>query len=274
MGNPFFYHQFADDFDNQLGATGIYTITSSGAGSVAHSSGDGGLALFTTGAVANNFESLQLPAGSFTLPGTGSNPPSTSTSAKKFFYLTRLQLNTSVTTQAFIAGMCVITATPFTTGAQSVTDGVFFYKAAGGTQLQLLSIASNANSPSGTGFTTTYNIPTAAYNLVAGTSIDLAFYLDRYQNLRIYVGSQLVGWIPQSGSGAVNAAGVSSLPVLGPVMANYNYLPQGVTPTGASFVNPVMYTQAVLSPTLAVSNGSTAAACTMTVDFHMVQKER
>lgn len=279
FGNPFFYHQFADDFDNALGAgaSTLYTITSSGAGGtpgVTHIGGDGGIAQFLTATAANAFESIQLPAGSFTLPGTGTAPPATSLSAKKLFWLGRIQLNTSVTTQAFIAGLCIITATPFTTGAQSVTDGLFFYKAAGGTVLQVLNIASNANSPTGVGFTNTFNIPTAAYSLVAGTSIDLAFYVDRSQNLRMYVGSQLVGWIPQSGTGVVNAAGVTTLPVLGPVLANYNYQAQGVTPTGASFVNPILFTTANLSPTLAFSNGATAAAATALADFHMAQKER
>ena len=87
MSNPFFYHQFYDDFDNQLaaGATSLYTITSSGSGSVAHAAGDGGLGLFTTGAIANNFEQIQLPAASITLPLTGSNPPVTANSSKKVF---------------------------------------------------------------------------------------------------------------------------------------------------------------------------------------------
>lgn len=272
FGNPFFYHQFADDFDNALSATGLYTAT--GGGTIAHTAGDGGLALFTTLAAANSFETIQLPAGSFTLPPTGSAPPGTSASAKKLFYLTRIQLNTSVTTEAFIAGLCAITATSFTTGAQSITDGLFFYKAAGGTVLQVLNIASAGNDPAGTGFTNTFTIPSASYTLTTGVPIDLAYYIDKYQNLRVYVGSQLVGWIPQSGTGAVNAAGVSVLPVLGPVLANYNYLAQGVTPTGASTVNPIRFTLANLSPTLGVSNGATAAIATMTSDFHMAQKER
>lgn len=274
FGNPFFYHQFADDFDNMLGPTGLYTISASGAGTVAHTAGDGGLALFTTAGAAGNFESIQLPAASFTLPPTGSNPPTTSASAKKLFYLARLQLGTSITTEAFIAGLSVITATPFSAGAQNITDGLYFYKPAGGTVLNVVNIASNGGSPSGTGFTNTFVVPASAYTLALNTPIDLAFYIDKYQNLRIYVGAQLVGWIPQSGTGAVNAAGVSTLPILGPVLANYNYLSQGVTPTGASFVNPIMFTTLNLSPILAVTNGSTAAAATMTADFHMVQKER
>src|SRR5271170_4261011 len=101
MGNPFFYHQFQDDFDNQLGATGLYTV--SGTGSAAHSSGDGGLALLSTLGTQPTFASIQLPVGDFTLPTTGATPPGTSTSVKKMFYVTRLQLS-DVTLSSFIAG--------------------------------------------------------------------------------------------------------------------------------------------------------------------------
>lgn len=265
-GNPFFYHQFEDDFDNQLGPTGLYTVTAA-SGSVAHADGDGGLALFTTAATANAFASIQLPKASFVLPGTGSSPPGSSTSQKKMFYLARLQLH-DVTLAAFIAGLCATTTTPFTTGAQSILEGLFFYKAAGAANnLVVLSIASNTNSPSGAGFTNTYTIPTSAYTLANDTFIDLAFYIDRNQNLFMYVGSQLVGWLPQSGTGAANAAGTPTLPVLGPALVNYNFNAQGVQ-------TPAMFTQANLNPTLAVTNGTTAAAKTMTVDFHCVQKER
>jgi hypothetical protein len=272
--NPFFYHNFSDDFDNQLGSAGLYTTTSVGGGTVAHTAGDGGLALFTTGATAGNFESIQLPAASFTLPGTGATPPGSSTSIKKVFYLVRFQLS-DVTNTAFIGGLCVTTATPFTGvgAARNVADGLFFYKASGGTALQVINIASNGGSPSGTGFTNTFTIPTAAYTLANATNIDLAFYIDRYQNLSMYAGSQLVGWIPQSGTGAVQTApaGTTILPVLGPALVNYNYQAQA----GPSFdpTNAIMFTTLNLNLTLAVGT-SAAAAKTMTADFHLAQKER
>jgi hypothetical protein len=270
-GNPFFYHQFADDFDNQLGAAGLYTISNSGAGTVAHAAGDGGLALFTTAGAAGNFESIQLPVGSVTLPLTGSNPPTTANSSKKLFYLTRLQLS-DVTNSAFIAGLCIITATPFTGAgaARNVVDGLFFYKASGGTALLLINIASNAGSPSGAGFTNTFTIPTAAYSLVNATNIDLAFFIDGNQNLYAFVGSQLVGYLPQSGFGATDplGSGVSVLPPLGPALANYNFQAQG-----GSAATPIMYSTVNMSPTLAVGT-SAASAKTMTADFHCVQKER
>lgn len=267
MGNPFFYHQFADDFDNLLGPTGAYTVTAAG-GSVVHTPGDGGLALFTTGAVAGNFAEIQLPAASFTLPLSGATPPASANSSKKLFYITRITLS-DVNLSTFIAGLCTTTAAPFggAGGTQNVPDGLFFYKAPGGTVLQLLNVASAGFDPAGTGFTNTFNIPTSAYNLVNATSIDLAWFIDGNQNLFAFVSSQLVGWIPQSGSGAVNAAGVSTLPSVGPVLANYNFQAQGPQ-------TPIRYSTANLNMTLGVCNGATAAAKTLTADFHCGQKER
>lgn len=266
-GNPFFYHAFDDDFDNQVVTTSNYTVTAA-SGSVALTPGDGGLALFTTGATANNFASIQTVSSGFVLPPTGNNPPATSNSMKKLFYLARLQLN-DVTLATFIAGLCITTATPFTTGVRSVVDGLFFYKAPGAANnLVLINIASNAGSPTGAAFTNTFTIPVSAYTLANNTNIDLAFYIDRNQNLYAFVGAQLVGFIPQSGTGAVDATtGLSILPSSGPVLANYNFQAQGVQ-------TPIMFTTVNLAPTLAVSNGVTAVAKTMTVDFHGAQKER
>lgn len=270
-GNPFFYHQFADDFDNTVGSTsnGLYTVTLNGSGAAAnHVAGDGGLLTLQSGSAAGNFASIQLPAGSITLPLTGNAPPSTSTDTSKVFYLCRLQV-ANVTTSSFIAGLGATTATPFTGGARNLLDGLFFYKAAGGTALQVINLASAGNSPSGAAFTNTFAIPTANYTLTNNINIDLAFSIDRMNNLRMYVGSQLVGWIPQSGTGATNAAGVSVLPSLGPALANYNFQAQG-----GSAVTPIMYSTLPLNITLGICNGATAAAMTMTADFHMFQKER
>src|SRR5215468_3482059 len=116
--NPFFYHMFADDFDNILGATGAYTVTAA-SGTVALAAGDGGLALFTTGSVSNQFCEIQTPIAGFTLPQGA-------TAGKKLFWLARLQLS-DVTNSALIAGLISINVTPFT----SVADGIYFSKASG-----------------------------------------------------------------------------------------------------------------------------------------------
>jgi hypothetical protein len=250
-GNPFFYHQFADDFDNALGtanAGSLYVISSGGAGSVTHSPGDGGLALFTTAATSGNYESIQLPAASFTAPQGA-------LAGKKMFYIVRLQLG-DVVNSAFIAGLGVTTTTPFS----GFTDGIWFSKASAGTQI-VINIAAASTTKS-------FNVATNTYSLVNATFIDLSWYIDKYGNVQYSVGSQLVGWIPQSGTGASTPAGsYPSLPVLCPTGKLYS----GNQPT--TVASGYTLPSANLNLTLAVQTGA-AAAKTMTADFHGVAKER
>jgi hypothetical protein len=251
MTNPFFYHQFNDDFDNALGPTGLWTVSETGS-TVAHTPGDGGLALFTTGASAADYASIQLPAADFLLPqGT--------TLGKKLFFLTRLQTN-NLTNVNIIAGLIDTTSTPYT----AITDGVYFSLSAG-----VLSIITVSASTA-----VTWAVPTAAYSafLANNVNVDLGFYVDKYQNLNVFVGPQLVGYLPQSGtSSASSVSGVSVLPVVGRVLqvtgANYSLAP--AAPAGA----PWTVTAANLNPTLGIKNIG-AAGYTMTVDFIGVQKER
>lgn len=234
MPNPFFYHLVNDDFDQEITENG-YTKTTTGNGTIALAAGDGGLALFTTNSSApagGDIASIQLPAAGFTF-----------TAGKKHFFLCRAQL-ADVVNPDFVAGLMNTTATPF-----APTDGLYFLKATGSsTNLILRSRNASVN--------TDLAIPAAAYTLANNVNIDLGWYVDRNQNVYAFVGGQLVGWIPQSGSGAVNAAGVSILPVLGPV---------------ASF-QPAL-TAATLNQTLGIDSG-TASSKTMTADFIMTAKER
>lgn len=226
-GNPFFYHQFADDFDNAIGASGLWTVTTNTNGTVAHTAGDGGLALFTTNSstpLVTDIASMQLPAASFSF-----------TAGKKSFFLTRLKVS-SAANATFLVGLEQTTTTPFT-----AVDGLYFYKATGATTMVLRSTVSSSN--------TDIAIPALANPLADNTFIDLGFYVDRLSNVFAFVGSQLVGYIPQSGTGSTN-------PVRGPVASG--------TPT---------LTTANLNVTLALQSG-TASSKTMTVDFVMAAKER
>lgn len=229
FNNPAFYHQFFDDFDNTLGAAnGFYTVTAA-TGSMVHTPGDGGLALLSTTAAAASFVSAQLPAASFTLPqGAGAG--------KKLFYLTRLQLS-DVVASAFIAGLINTTVTPFT----AVADGIWFSKAIGATIL-------NINTAIG-GVVTTTPLPALSYALVNATNIDLSFSIDRSGNLNLFTSANMVGYVPQSGTGA-------TLPTRGRVLQ----------------LQPNL-TAVNLNPTLAINETATANK-TLTVDFHLVQKER
>jgi hypothetical protein len=231
-GNPAFYHQFFDDFDVNLGATGLWTITAAG-GSVAHTAGDGGLALFTTGATAGQFAEIQLPFADFV-----------ATATQKHFFETRLQVAT-LTTNAWIAGLTNTNQTPFTGG---ITDGIYFSKAAGVTTINLIVVKASVVSA-------TVPIPVGAIaNYAINTNFDLAWYLDRHGDIRIFANNQLVGWIPQSGTGSVS-----------PPTAGLGPCARATAPTLPTVV---------LNPTLAITNGATAVATTMTVDFICSSKER
>jgi hypothetical protein len=227
QGNPFFYHAFQDDFDNALAATGLYTITPGGSSTVAHTPGDGGLALFTTGAVAGNFEEIQLPAASFSL-----------TLGKKLFYLARVQL-AAATTATFVGGLTNTNTTPFSGG---ITDGIYFTKAAGSTQLVI-----NCNVG---GVNVSANVANA--NFANATNLDIAFYLNRQGDVLAFAAGQLVGYIPSAGTGA------NTPPQPGP---------------NTRLIAPAL-TAVNLNLTMAVSNGATASATTMTSDFHLAHKER
>jgi hypothetical protein len=225
--HPFKYHSFEDDFDNSLGVTGTYTKTTTGNGTIAQTAGDGGLGLFTTNSstpAATDLAQLQLPSADFSLPTNG----------KKTFFLTRVQWG-DVTNPGFVAGLVAIGANTYTTPA----DGIYFYKAAGGTALLLRTAVG--------GVVVSYTIPTTAYSLVANTNIDLGFYLDRNSNLFVYVGTDLVGYYPVSGYGSAPSADLS--------------------------VTAPSLTTANLSPTLAITSGTTASK-TMTADFLFAAKER
>ncbi|MGH9439934.1 MAG: hypothetical protein ACRD22_19155, partial [Terriglobia bacterium] len=213
--NPFFYHEWEDDFD---GVNAIYTQTKT-TGTIAALAGDGGQVKFTTAATASDLTSIQLPAASFSF-----------TAGKKSFFLCRLQVD-DATSAEFNVGLMETTATPF-----APTDGLYFKKAAGAIALVLASMKGSAE--------TDIVIPAAVNPLANATSIDLAWYVDRKQNVYAFVGSQLVGFVNQ------NTA------TIGPQASG----------------TPVL-TAANLAFTLAVGTAA-ATAHNMTVDFAMAAKER
>lgn len=226
LQNPFSYMVVADDFMDVI--TGRYTATATGNGSFAKSNGLGGTTLFTTNSstpAATDIVSIQLTNTAFAY-----------TAGKKMFFATRLQLS-SATNAAFRAGFVPTDTSPFT-----VTDGIYFDKATGSlTNLNLVSM--------NTSVATTTAIPTTAYTLANNTYIDLAFYVDRSGTINAFVGSQLFGWLPQSGTGSSN-------PTRGPCAA--------VTPSIST---------AALNFMVGIQSG-TAASSTMTVDFVLAAVER
>ena len=234
--NPFFYQSDYNDFTGYLD-TGEWTITSLSSGGVAAAAGDGGVVVFTTAATLNDTEVMQRPFANMTLPqGT--------LLGKKLAFITRIRMS-DVTLSDVIVGLCNAGTTPFA----GVTDGIYFEKVAGAKTLNLVSVIGST--------ATTLAINTAAYSLVKATNIDLGFTITRKGDILAYAGSQLVGWIPQSGTGALNAGNYPALPVVGPV---------------GRITAPTL-TTANLALTAAIKAGA-AAAKTLTLDFIGAFKER
>jgi hypothetical protein len=234
LPNPAFYHTVFSDFDDDLTVSGVWTKTATGNGSVAHTPGDGGQALFSTNSstpLVTDIAAIQKPAAGFTLPTTND-----ATQGKKIFFCTRVNLAEYVNT-AFLAGLIQTTTTPFT-----VTDGIYFLKATGSaTNLILRSTVASAN--------TDIVIPTTAYVFQPGVSIDLGWYINRQGALYAFIGTQLVGWVLESQSGGLVGQ-------RGPVASGSPSL-----------------TTANLNPTIAFQSG-TATAKTAKADFALWAKER
>ena len=156
---------------------------------------------------------------------------------KKLAYLCRLQV-ASATPSAFIAGLINTTTAPFT--LSNITDGIYFNKAAASTDITVLVRTGSA----------TIGSVTISGALADATDIDLGFYVDRLGNIKIYYGSSLEGVKRQN------------FATLGPEAGILNSALTGTL------------TSVLLNPTLAVSNGATAAAMTGVVDFQYAAQER
>lgn len=224
--NPFFYHQAFDDF-NSLDTT-MYTTTATTAGTVALAAVDGGAILFTTNAstpLATDIASVQLKAACFQ-----------NVAPKKMFFFTRIRLG-NITNPAFVAGLMNTTVTPF-----AATDGIYFSKATASTTINLVTVV-------GSVATTTPIVFPAAF-FANATDIDLGFEVTSGGDIVISVGNGLVGYLPQSGTGASSN-----------------------TRSPIQRVSGATITTVVLNPTLAIQSG-TAASQTLQADFILAARER
>lgn len=270
ISNPVFYHQFMDDFDNSLGATGLWSPVFSGTGAVtpAVTAGDGGLALFTPGSQAAGYAYMQLPVADFLY-----------TLSYKMFFGTRFSLTDSggVASPTVVIGLAQHQAA----GTPAVTSGIYFQKNTATSYMDL--IVNNASAPisvtQAQGFLA-WNSTTNAYSttLVSGVTYDAGFYIDFHGNIFGFFGTDLFGFSPQSGSGPYNpAAGSGNLTVSPPRGAQYCGTTAAYAAEDPSYNNPrysqVVYPTVVLSPMISILAGDTNSP-TLTVDFIVVQKER
>ena len=217
--NPFFYHQFADDFDTVPSTTVGWTPT----GTVAAGTTDGGTVVLTTAASAAAFSEIQRTNVSFQ-PVAG----------KKLYFVARVSLS-DITNASLIAGLMPSTATPFTSPA----NGVWITKPSGGTSFNLVVVNNSV--------TTTTVIPAAAITIANNVAFDVGIYITNGQSntlqgttITASVGPTLVSYVPQSGTGAANST---------------NRAPNVVST--APLITTLQAT--VLAPTLAVQTGNSSA---------------
>lgn len=224
--DPFFYATYADDFLPYT--AGSYTVTAtSGSVAAASASGTGGRILMTTGATATNFAEIQQGIANFAY-----------VAGKKLAYLVRVNA-ADVINSEIMCGLIQTTTTPFT-----VSDGIYFHKAAGATAVTL----SVVNESVVVGSITMPSF-TNSSQFTANADQDLAFYVDRNGNVKAFMGYHLIGQHNQNRS------------LLGPTGVI-----RASTMTGAINGLPI-------NPTVAV-RASTSAAQTMSVDFQFAAQER
>lgn len=201
--DPFFYAYYEDDF-LPYNAT-LYTVTSTGGGTVAATAakGSGGRVLMTTGASAGSFEELQLPVASFQY-----------TVGKKLAYLARLQVDNALN-DVFVGGLVNTTATPFPGGG--VTDGIYFAKAAATTNIVVTAVTGSV----------VIGTTTIVGALTTNTDLDIGFMVDRLGNIKIFYGNNLEGFkrqnvatlVPDASIPASALTGAISTAILNPTIA-------------------------------------------------------
>lgn len=233
--NPFFYHQFIDDFDTVPSTAVGWTIT--GPGSATLGNTDGGDVLLTTTAAASSQAEIQRTNTTF-MPLSG----------KKLFFVARITLS-DIVNAAFVAGLMPSTTTPFTNPA----NGIWISKASSSSVINL-NVANNS-------VVTTNAFPAGAFTLTNNVQFDVGFEYTpgatRNAGVARIIGSiapNLVGYIPQSGTGAPNSTNrAPNIASTAPLLATLN--------------------STVLAPVLAVQTGN-SSILTMTVDFVGVFGER
>jgi hypothetical protein len=179
LPNPFYYHQFADDFDVVPATANGYTVT--GTGTVAAGSTDGGNVVLTTTAVAVEFEEIQRTNATFA-PVAG----------KKTYFVTRVALS-DVTNSALIAGLSAATTTPFTAPP---TNYIWVTKASGSTNFNL--VINNNGTTTTTAFPTTL---ATAIGLANGVVFDIGVHVTIKGALTATIVPNAVGYAPMSGTG-------------------------------------------------------------------------
>lgn len=183
LPDPTQWHTFFDDFDTWVTDTSSaakYTITTveAGAGSASETLSDerNGVLLITNDAADNDSDFFQKLGESFLL-----------TSGKKMVFKARFKVSDDTQVEWYM-GLMVTDTDPFSSAAgDGVTDGVFFMKEDGSTNIDFY-VQKNAT----TGQLTTSAVTTAA---AADTWQTLAFAFDGSRYIRTYKNDVLLSTI-------------------------------------------------------------------------------
>lgn len=249
--NPFMYQTVFDDFYELLTQDGYFSTILSGTGAAAAlTPGDGGQVLLTTSTAGAGTSGLIGGRNNFFLPPavfSGTGLTATLFPSKKVFYATRINVANVAATTVY-AGLV-----PSATTTALPTDGIFFQ----------LTSATNIVLTAYSASTLQWTLTLPAASLAGGAYanaqwLDLAFYMDRLQNVYAFAGFPLFGWVPPSAWTGVNNVNAAP-PSLGAVAAYQTGVQGAWTPT----VNGLTY--ALIA---------TGTIQTITADFLMASKER
>jgi hypothetical protein len=174
MPDPTKWHVYFNDFDHFATADWTITTTEAGAGSATEALTDanGGVLLITNDAADDDCDWFQKVGESFLLA-----------SGKKAVFKARFAVS-DATQCDWVMGLQVTDTTPLAAGGDGVTDGIFFQKDDGDTNIDFY-----VQKNSTTGQLTSTAITTAA---AADTYMSLAFYFDGKRYVECYKDDALV----------------------------------------------------------------------------------
>lgn len=174
MPDPTGWHTYFNDFDTYVVGDWTITTTEAGAGSAteALADADGGVLLITNDAADNDCDFFQKVGESFLL-----------TAGKRAFFKARFKVS-DATQSDFVMGLQVTDTTPL-----AVTDGIYFQKDDGDTQLDVY-----CQKDASTGQTSATNIATVADD----TYLTVAWAYDGKSELAYFVNDVQLGTLNAS----------------------------------------------------------------------------
>lgn len=168
MPDPTTWHTYFNDFDTFAVGDWVITTVEAGAGAAteALTDVDGGVLLITNDAADDDSDFFQKVGESF-LPASG----------KKMFFKARFAVS-DATQCDWVMGLQITDTTPIAAAGDGVTDGIFFQKDDGDTNIDFY-VQKDTNG----GQLTSTAVTTAA---AAGVYMSLAFYFDGRRYVHVY----------------------------------------------------------------------------------------